>query len=503
MVASLFCFENVYRAWLDCRRNKRTKQPALRFEMNAEENLLALARELADRTYRPRPSFCFVAKNDKHREVFAAQFRDRVVHHLLVRELEKIWEPIFIHDSYACRRGKGTHAAVKRLQTFMRRATANGTRRAWFAQLDIRAFFPSIDRGILLGQILDRLRDEELRWLAELLILHDPSVDPVFTCSKEKWKAVPPYKSLFSVAEGKGLPIGNLTSQFFANIYLNPLDQFIKHTLRVRHYVRYVDDLVLVHEDRGELEDWRERIRSFLESSLALELHPHRRKILPVSNGADFLGYVIRPSHLLVRRRIVRRFREAVARHDREMIRRGPGGARILFPAWRYEKLFSTVQSYRGAFSKASSRRLMQSLWADLEILPFLFSWRRDGLKRRWNFPGCARDLPAQYRHFRRQFGGVLLCQVGKYYEMFDRDAVWAGYCLGMVRIQPRRGFYARCGSHAMFQGRLIYAIQKEKRDLMVVGQTGQQRSCLKDRRAFLALFPSAPGQTRQVGRGW
>ena len=208
MTASLFTFRNLHDAWLDCRRKKRSKPASLAFEVNAEEELLKLASELSERSYRPSPSFCFVARNDKHREVFAAQFRDRVVHHLLVRQLEPIWERVFIHDSYACRKGKGTHAAVERLQSFCRKVSANQTRHAWFLQLDIRAFFPSIDRHTLLGLVLPRLQDEELRWLSEVLILHDPTVDPVFTCDRRKWRRVPAHKSLFSVLDDKGLPIG-------------------------------------------------------------------------------------------------------------------------------------------------------------------------------------------------------------------------------------------------------------------------------------------------------
>ncbi|MDI6784526.1 MAG: reverse transcriptase domain-containing protein, partial [bacterium] len=147
---SLFTYQNIYRAYQDCRRKKRGKHSALAFELNAEENLLELTRELQEHTYQPSVSFCFVSKNDKYREVFAADFRDRVVHHCLVRYLEKVWEPIFIFDTYACRKGKGTHAAVSRLQSFLQKVTINRTQRAYYAQLDIKSFFPSIDRNILL-----------------------------------------------------------------------------------------------------------------------------------------------------------------------------------------------------------------------------------------------------------------------------------------------------------------------------------------------------------------
>ena len=156
-MASLFNFKALYRAYLDCRRKKRRKRFAQEFEIDLEENIFKLAEELTTRRYHPSPSFCFVAKNDKFREVFAAPFRDRVVHHLLVRYLERIWEPIFIHDSYACRKGKGTHAGVFRLQSLSRKVSRNSTGRTWFGQFDIKAFFPSIDRRLLLEIILSKL----------------------------------------------------------------------------------------------------------------------------------------------------------------------------------------------------------------------------------------------------------------------------------------------------------------------------------------------------------
>ena len=195
-MASLFTFHNLVKAYHDCRRHKRNRQAALAFAVDAERHLLDLTCALVERTYAPSPSFCFVARNDKYREVFAADFRDRVIHHLLVRHLEKIWEPVFIHDSYACRRGKGNHHAVTHLQSFMRQVTANSTRRAWFLQLDIRSFFPSIDRQRLLELVLSRLDSEEMRWLCQVVILHDPTRDPVFTCAQSKWRHIPRYKSL-------------------------------------------------------------------------------------------------------------------------------------------------------------------------------------------------------------------------------------------------------------------------------------------------------------------
>jgi len=175
---SLFSLENLYRQYLACRRNKRNTMNALRFEWRYEENLLALRDALVDRSYEPGRSVCFFVRRPKLREVFAADFRDRVVHHVLVDHLERIWEPVFIHDSWACRKAKGVHGAVARLQTFMRQATANGTREAWALQLDVRNYFMSIDKQRLLAMLDARLRpdraeDVEARWLCEKLIFHD------------------------------------------------------------------------------------------------------------------------------------------------------------------------------------------------------------------------------------------------------------------------------------------------------------------------------------------
>ena len=488
MTASLFSFENVYRAWLDCRRRKRSKPSAMAFEAHAEEEIFALARELAARSYRPRPSFCFVAKNDKHREVFAAQFRDRVVHHLLVRELEKIWEPVFIHDSYACRRGKGTHAAVFRLQSFMRKATANSTRRAWFLQLDIRSFFPSIDRRLLLDIVLSRIRCEEIRWLAEAVILHDPARDAVFTCPKSKWRHVPPGRSLFTVPPGKGLPIGNLTSQFFANVYLNPLDQFAKHTLKARWYVRYVDDMVIVHEEAKVLAGYRDQIEEFLKKALGLNLHPFRRRILPVTNGADFLGYMVRPSHLLVRIRTVDRCREVLEKHYRQMARLTDKTEALVFPPKQYVRLNAALQSYLGIFRHAATIRKVEALFNAHPWLRFLFLRREHTAIMRLKPAGRPRSLRSQYGFFRRRFHGLILFQVGKYWELYDRDALWAVRNMRLAKIPARRGHYARCGVHAACVGRLTINLTEMRRSVLIVSQNGNERGRLRDRQAIAAI---------------
>lgn len=317
---ALFSYENLYRAYLACRRAKRNTASALAFEARQELNLLELQAELATRAYRPAPSACFVTHRPNLREIFAADFRDRVVHHLLVGELEPDWERVFIHDSYACRKGKGVHKAVDRLQTFLLQASANGTRPAWYLQLDVHNYFMSIDKDVLWGLLGPRSHDPDVAWLTHLLVHHDCTRDYVYKGRPGLLERVPPHKSLLQCPPGKGLPIGNLNSQFFANVYLNALDQFVKHTLKCRHYLRYCDDFVLVSRDPEELQAWRAAITAFLAERLLLRLNERRERLRPVSAGTDFLGYVVRPHYRLARRRVVSRMHERLASFEREMV---------------------------------------------------------------------------------------------------------------------------------------------------------------------------------------
>jgi RNA-directed DNA polymerase len=304
----------------------------------------------------------------------------------------------------------------------------------------------------------------------------------LLTCSREKWVKIPPGKSLFSAPTGKGLPIGNLTSQFLANVYLNPLDQFIKHGLKAKYYIRYVDDMILVHEDRHVLETWRDNIEDFLHNRLLLEIHPKRRIIRPVSNGADFVGYVVRPSHLLVRRRIVDRCKAAIARHSRNVFRKEAKNVVLSFPPDVYQQLYMTIQSYFGLFKHASSTRLCDSLFARRPWIGLIFQRRGARISKRWAFPGKPANLKTQYGYFRRRFRGVILFQVGKYFELFDRDAIWAKAQLGMKRIHARPRFYARCGVHRLRCGTIVKRLTTAQRNILVVAQNDMPRGHLKDR---------------------
>ena len=308
----VFSYKNIYRCYLECRKNKRNTINALKFEINADRNIFELEKALKNHTYHPSRSILFAARKPKLREIFAADFKDRVVHHILIDYLEKIWEPIFIYDSYACRENKGTHKAVIRLQSFLRKITRNGNIRAYYLQLDIKDFFTSIDKELLFTIIQRKIYNPNILWLTENILFWDCTTSYIKRGDQHILAQVPINKSLFGKENKRGLPIGNLVSQFFANIYLNELDQFIKHVQKVKYYLRYVDDFVILAETAEELLPIQSQIKTFLFERLKLKLHPVRQKLQPISNGIDFLGYIIRPKYILVRRRVVNNFKEKI-----------------------------------------------------------------------------------------------------------------------------------------------------------------------------------------------
>ena len=480
----LFSFENLHRQYLKCRRNKRNTANALAFEVRQEENLLGLKAALDNRTYTPSRSVCFVTQRPKLREIFAADFRDRVVHHVLVDFLEAIWEPIFIHDSYACRRGKGVHAGVKRLQTFLRQATANGTRPVWYLQLDIRNFFMSIDKGLLFEMLAKKTKDPDALWLARVLVFHDCTTNYVMKGDARLFERLPPHKTLFGCPPGKGLPIGNLNSQFFANVYLNALDQFVKHILKCRHYLRYCDDFVLLSTDPEELRGWRAEIEVFLRERLLLELNPKREHLRPVGDGVDFLGYIVRRDYLLVRRRVVGHLRERLAGFVQRLVLDGPGYRRYRFDAATLDELNAVLASYLGHFGQADSYRLRVALWWRFPFLAeYLGLEQASGrLNRKDRAPAGLRGVARQYRHFRHTFAGdVLFFQVGKFMEFYQPGDVLIARELGLGPMDVnRRG--ARYGFPVGHVGRYLPRLLAAGRSVTMIGETGRFLDGVKER---------------------
>jgi len=282
----LCSYENLLLAFNKARRGKTEKDYVVEFESDLDQNLNQLKHELETFAYSPSPMTSFIVRDPKTRRINASSFRDRVVHHALCNVIGPIFEKSFIHDSYANRRGKGVHAAIRRFERFLRQVTCNGSIpgntsggvACYVLKADITHYFETVDHRILLGMIGRKIRDRKTIWLTDTIIKN--------------------YKTQFS---GKGMPLGNLTSQFFANVYLNELDYFAKQKLNARYYLRYVDDFVILHRDKRTLEDWKNQINSFLRERLAIELHPDKSRVILLKRGTTLLGFRIFYHHRLLK----------------------------------------------------------------------------------------------------------------------------------------------------------------------------------------------------------
>ncbi len=500
MIALDVTLANLYRQYYRCRRNKRNTVNALRFEAEQEKNLLALREALLDRSYRPTRSVCFFATRPKLREIFAADFQDRVVHHLLVDYLERIWEPVFIHDSYACRRRKGVHAGVARLQRFLHQVTSNGTRPAWYLQLDIENYFMRIDKGVLFRLLAARLHDEGAVWLTRLLVYHDCTQDYIFRGRPGLAEKIPSHKTLFGAPADTGLPIGNLNSQFFANVYLNGLDQFVKHTLKCRHYLRYCDDFVLLSREPAELMAWRQRIEDYLCDELALALNA-RERLAPVANGIDFLGYIVRRDYKLVRRRVVHHLREKLKGYEARLVDARGASRCYHFDRETLDTLAATLASYLGHFKSAQCWNLWQALWREFDFLSryFEFDAARWKLVRKYGVPAGLRRTRQQYRYFRWRFPDcALFFPVGRFVECYDYAAPHWVEGLGLKRLRRnRRG--ASYGFPLRQSGRHLQSLLERGYHVLLIEQCRHARGGIRERVAAARYEPLGATQ-RDLG---
>jgi len=288
-------FSDILKAYQACRVGKPASLQQTRFEVRLSQNILNLHHDLHARKYLPSKVSCFIVTHPKPREIFAADFRDRVVHHLIVSRLDPIWERKFSHNSFACRKGKGTHGALKCLQSQVKRISQGGTVPVYALQLDLAAFFVSIHRPTLTKLFLKHLnpRVDMLRYIIETYMNHDPRVNVRQVSSPEMHALIPREKSWFSRPSEFGLPIGNLTSQFGANVYLNDLDHWIERKIKPMGYLRYMDDLTLFHTDRTFLETLEAPIQNWLKQNRFMELNTKKTLLSNMRDGIDYLGYRI------------------------------------------------------------------------------------------------------------------------------------------------------------------------------------------------------------------
>lgn len=336
---SITSFDNLLLAYRKARKGKRSREEVARFGLQMDKELIRIQARLRHQTWLPSPYRIFTIYERKPRQISAAPFRDRVVHHALMNVVEPLLDKRFIFDTYACRQGHGVHLAVKRYQKWSQT-------HAYTLKLDVSRYFPSIDHAILKQQLRDRIKDEQVLWLFGMLIDHAPDFPaevPVYF----------PGDDLFTPMERKkGLPIGNLTSQFLANLYLDDFDHFVKETLRVRCYIRYVDDLIFLARDKQQLHDWKQAITEQL-LTLRLRIHPKKANIFQSRHGVDVLGYQVFPDYRKLRNdngyRFARRLRGfADAYRDGVM---------------EWEDFDTSVQSWIGHAGQADTFQLRQSLF--------------------------------------------------------------------------------------------------------------------------------------------
>jgi retron-type reverse transcriptase len=280
----IISLKNLIAGWERAKKGKTRKQDVCEFGENIAYNLKILHDELKNQAYKPKPLQTFILRDPKTRTISKSDFRDRIVHHALVRIIEPTFEKVFIYDSCANRLKRGTLFAIKRLDRFKRQVTNGGKFDAYCLKTDIKHYFQEVDHEILLKIISKRIKDEKTLWLIKRILENNVSSNPF----------------------GKGMPLGNLTSQFFANVYLHELDHFVKQELKAKFYIRYVDDFILLHSSKRRLLVIKDKIEAFLTKNLKLELHKDKSKIILLSSGIDFVGFRNFYHYRLLRKRNIR-----------------------------------------------------------------------------------------------------------------------------------------------------------------------------------------------------
>lgn len=313
---------DLYYAFQCAKKHKSNKEYVKKFERNLHNNLVELRDELYERRYKPQPSVCFIVTEPKKREIFAANFRDRVVHHLYYNYTYELFNRTFIEDSYSCRKGKGTHYGIRRFDKHIRQESENYTKEAYVLKMDIKGYFIHINRPLLLSIVNKELDKAEkkrcfynldfhfIRYLSKEIILLNPIKNCLIKSRKSEWELLDKSKSLFFTDEGCGLPIGNLTSQLFSNVYLNYLDQFMKRELHCKHYGRYVDDFYVVSKDKHFLKSIINKIELFMRNSLYLDVQKKKTQIINIKYGVEFLGAFIKPYRTYLSTKTIRRMRK-------------------------------------------------------------------------------------------------------------------------------------------------------------------------------------------------
>lgn len=360
---------DLFRAYFDTRKNKGKTQNALAFAAGYEDKLFALYEDIIARRYTVWQSICFIVNKPVKREVFAADFRDRIVHHLIYNYINPIFEKHFIRDSYSCRIGKGTSEGISRVDHFIRSCSQNYQKDCWILKLDIRGYFMSMDKDILYTKIASRLRTvinvgfdvDLILYLIQIVIYNDATNNCCVKTKPGDWIWLPKSKSLFFTEKWKGFPIGNLTSQLFANIYLDAFDHFVHKEMGIKQYGRYVDDMVFVHKDRDFLHSVIIKTRKYLFAELGLEIHPKKIYLQYYQKGVYFLGAYIKPWRIYIGKRTKQNFYDTVLAWNQVSLKSVD---------WLTEKeseqFISSMNSYLGIMKQFNTTSLRQKIVKNL-----------------------------------------------------------------------------------------------------------------------------------------
>lgn len=363
--------EDIYRGYFDARKNKRNTLAQLNFEIFSEHELEDLIFDLSRRRWQPLPAYCFITFDPVQREVYASQFRDRVVQHMLFNYLAPLFETLFIYDTYSCRQGKGTLFGVERYRHHLRSVTNNFTREAYVLYLDLSGYFMSIDKNLVIDTIMseiirhldrkapdgllwkDKLDPDFIHYLLHCLLDRNPSTDCICMGSPDNWKGLPKRKSLRYSPAGFGIVIGDITSQLFSNVLLNIYDQFVKRELKIRHFGHYVDDMYHMHESGRFLLDIKPVMEDFLSRNVHVKVNPDKWRFLPADAANQYLGAYIRPYYVVPRQRTIDKFCRVIQEIEYT----------LLFDHPTIEDLFlirSRINSYCGLLKHYKSFHLLK-----------------------------------------------------------------------------------------------------------------------------------------------
>jgi hypothetical protein len=379
--------EDLFQAYYDARKNKRNTVNALKFEYDYEQELFKLYREIKEKRYTLKRSICFINNYPVKREIFAADFRDRVVHHLIYNYIYHIFERIFIHDSYSCREGRGTLFGIKRLDKFIRSCSRNYSRDCYILKLDIAGYFMNMDKMLLYRKTesvlagyknsLQKINLELLLYLIRKVIFDDPTCGCYIKGNKNKWNGLPRDKSLFCSGKNKGLPIGNLTSQLFSNVYLNDFDHFMKYKLGCRYYGRYVDDFFAVSRDKEFLKKIKKKAEDYLREKCFLHIHKNKVYLQHFTKGVDFLGAYVKPYRIYIKNKIKGNFYKVIRNWNTRMsspVSPSKGDKPVALGGRHKEEIRDFVyraNSYLGIMSHFQTKKLRSSALAGIDADSF------------------------------------------------------------------------------------------------------------------------------------